>query len=87
MALEARALFPKAEIISWDVASTTQGELRLGFPVQHGSQWTTLDSWGEERVFPSSGFAKRRDDVWNVWYSMLFFKSSLLNCFECHEMC
>lgn len=42
---------------------------------------------GEQRVFPSSKFAGRRDDLGNVWCFMLFFKSSFLNGFECHEMC
>lgn len=43
MALEARALFPKAEIVSWDVAVGAWRGLRLGFPMQHGSQWRRLD--------------------------------------------
>lgn len=38
MALEARALFPKAEIVSRDVAFKAQRRPRLGFPMEHGRQ-------------------------------------------------
>lgn len=49
MALEARALFPKEEIVSWDVALGAWKGLRLGFSIQHGSQWRRLDLLRESK--------------------------------------
>lgn len=49
MALEARALFPKTGIVSWDVALGAWRGLRLGFPMQHGSQWRRLDLLRESK--------------------------------------